>query len=118
VEVRPREPSPWRPLHVLSVPTYQGKIYSQFVFEVYAIQFLFLSSAYPNPHEVLYLCAVLEARIGLPSHVFAQDLSFMGRKGSVFWRLALGKRTCPLRGPELCSRLAWFRTLSLHALPP
>jgi hypothetical protein len=23
----------------------------------------------------------------------------------------------PWGGPELCSRLAWFRTLSLHALP-
>jgi hypothetical protein len=25
--------------------------------------------------------------------------------------------TCFLGGPELCSRLAWFRTLSLHAPP-
>jgi hypothetical protein len=65
VEVRPRELSPWRPSHVLSVPTYQGKIYSQSVFEVYAIQFFFLSPAYPNPYGVPYSCAMLEAQIEL-----------------------------------------------------
>jgi hypothetical protein len=42
----------------------------------------------------------------------------MGRKGPDFWGLASGKRTCPLRGPELCSRLAWFHTLSLQLYLP
>jgi hypothetical protein len=44
-------------------------------FEVYAIQFLFLSSTYPNPHVVLYPCAMLEARIELLGCVSVQDLS-------------------------------------------
>jgi hypothetical protein len=61
VEVRPCKPGPWRSSHILSVPTYQGKIYSQSVFEVDAIQFFFLTPAYPNPHVVPYSCAVLEA---------------------------------------------------------
>jgi hypothetical protein len=118
VEVRPREPGPWRPSHVLSVPTYHGKIYSQSIFEDCAIQFFFLFPAYPNPHVVLYSRDVPEARIELVHCVSAQNLYFAGRKGLVFLGPASGKRTCPLRGPELCSRLAWFRTLSLHALPP
>jgi hypothetical protein len=118
VEVRPCKLGPWPSSHVLSVPTYPGKIYFPPAFEVYAIQFLFLSLAYHNPHVVLYPCAVLEARIELLGCVSTQDLSFTGRKGPVFWGPASGKRTCPQRGPELCSRLAWFRTLSLHALPP
>jgi hypothetical protein len=71
VEVRPCKPGPWCSSHVLSVPTYQGKIYSQSAFEVYAIQFLFLSSGYPNPHVVLFPYAVPEAQIGLLSRVFA-----------------------------------------------
>jgi hypothetical protein len=54
-------------------------------FEVYAIQFLFLSTAYPNPHVVLYPCVVLEARIELLGCVSTQDLSFSERKGLVFW---------------------------------
>jgi hypothetical protein len=60
VEVHPRKLGPWHLLHILSVPTYQGKIYSQSVFEVDAIQFFFLPPAYPNPHVVPYSCAVLE----------------------------------------------------------
>ena len=42
----------------------------------------------------------------------------MEERGSDPWEPAgSGKRT--LRGgPEPCSRLAWFRTLSLHAPPP
>jgi hypothetical protein len=85
VEVRPRKPGPCRSSHVLFVPTYQGKIYSQSVFEDYAIQLPFLFFAYPNPHVVLYPCAVLEAQIELLGCVSAQDLSFTGRKGPVFW---------------------------------
>jgi hypothetical protein len=118
VEVRPRTPGPWFSSHVLSIPTYQGKIYSLPAFEVYAIQFLFLSTAYPNPHMILYPCAVIEARIELLGCVSTQDLSFTGRKGPVFWGPASGKHTCLQQGPELCSRLAWFRTQSLHTLPP
>jgi hypothetical protein len=106
VEVRPREPGPWCPSHVLSVPVYQEKIYSQSIFEDCAIQFFFLFPAYPNPHVVLYSRAVPEARIELLRRVSAQDICFIGRKGPVFWGPASGKRTCPLRGPELCSRLA------------
>jgi hypothetical protein len=84
VEVRPHKPGPWVSSHVLSVLTYEGKIYSPPAFEVYAIQFLFLSTAYPNPHVVLYPYDVLEARIELLGCVSTQDLSFTGRKGPVF----------------------------------
>jgi hypothetical protein len=44
----------------------------------------FLSPAYPNPHVVLYPCAMLEARIELLGCVSTQDLYFIGRKGPVF----------------------------------
>jgi hypothetical protein len=77
----------------------------------------FLSPAYTNPHVVLYPYAVLEPRIELLGCISAQDHSFTGRKGPIFWGPASGKRTYPQRGLELCSHLAWFRTLSLHALP-
>jgi hypothetical protein len=59
-----------------------------------------------TPTWSFYPCAVLEARIELLGCVSTQDLSFTGRKGSVFWGPTSGKRTCPQWGPELCSRLA------------
>jgi hypothetical protein len=42
-------------------------------------------------------------------------------KAGGFGSLGAGSRErvpVPWGGPELCSRLAWFRTLSLHAPPP
>jgi hypothetical protein len=118
MEVRRRKPGPWRPSHGLSIPIYQGKVYSQSIFEDCAIQFFFLFLAYPNSHVVPYSLAVPKACVELQHRVSAQDLCFTGRKGPIFWGPASGKRTCPLRGPELCSRLTWFHNLSLHALPP
>jgi hypothetical protein len=84
MEVRPCKPGPRRSSHILSIPTYQGKIYSPSVFEVDAIQILFLPPTYPNPHVVPYSCAVLEARIELLGCVSTQDPSFTGRTGLVF----------------------------------
>jgi hypothetical protein len=67
---------------------------------------------------VLYSLAVPGVRFELLRCVSAHSLCFIGKKGLVYWGLDSGKRTCPLRGVELCSRLALFRILSLHALPP
>jgi hypothetical protein len=84
VEFCPRKPGPWCPWHILSVPIYQGKIYSQYVFEVYAIKFFLLFPAYSNPHVVPYSHAMPKVRIELLRCVSAQDLCFAGRKGPVF----------------------------------
>jgi hypothetical protein len=53
----------------------------------------------------------------LSSQVCSLGPLYKGRGSDSLWASSREWALAPWGGPELCSRLAWFRTLSLHAPP-
>jgi hypothetical protein len=116
VEVRPCKPGPWRSSHTLPVHIYKGKFLSLNVPKVCTILLSIMFPAYTNPRVILlsHLCP----RLPLSCYEYQfRDPCLQEVRVRTSPGLVSGKWTYPSRGPGLCSRLAWFRTLSLHSLP-